>query len=52
MYCEHLLTATGEWIPVPPALNQLLHDPCLVQLTHGVCPICYAGQDEPPQAEP
>jgi hypothetical protein len=51
MYCERYHANTGEWAAAPPALAEMLHDPKMVQLTHGVCPICLAGRlDEPPQA--
>jgi hypothetical protein len=45
MYCERYHANTGEWVAAPPALAEMLHDPKVVQLTHGVCPICLAGHD-------
>ena len=44
MYCERIHVTTGEWRATPTALAGMLHDPKLVQLTHGVCPICLAGK--------
>jgi hypothetical protein len=45
MYCERIRASTGEWVATPPALAEMLHDPKVVSLTHGVCPICLAGHD-------
>ena len=51
MYCERYHANTGEWVATPPGLAERLRDPTVVQLTHGVCPICLAGRlDEPLQA--
>jgi len=44
MYCERFHITTGEWLAIPVGLAGMLHDPKLVQLTHGVCPICLAGR--------
>jgi hypothetical protein len=43
MYCERFLADTAEWIATPPSLTEILHDPAIVQVTHGACPICLAG---------
>jgi len=51
MYCERIRANTGEWVTAPPALAEMLHDPKVVQLTHGVCPICLAGHT-PGRASP
>lgn len=49
MYCERFRCDTGEWLAPPPGLVPLLHDPSIVQVTHGACPICLAGHlDERP----
>ena len=45
MYCERFRTTTGEWVAAPPGLAEILHDPRVVGLTHGVCPICLAGHE-------
>jgi hypothetical protein len=45
MYCERIRANTGEWVATPPALAEMLHDPTVVSLTHGVCPICLAGHE-------
>ena len=45
MYCERIRANTGEWVTTPPALTEMLHDPKVVSLTHGVCPICLAGHE-------
>lgn len=42
MYCERFRANTGEWVATPPWLTEMLHDPKVVQLTHGACPICLA----------
>jgi hypothetical protein len=48
MYCERYHASTGEWVAAPPALAEMLRDRKVVQLTHGICPICLAGRlDEP-----
>jgi hypothetical protein len=51
MYCERIRANTGEWVATPPALAELLYDPKVVSLTHGVCPICLAGH-EPGRVSP
>jgi hypothetical protein len=43
MYCERFLADTSEWIATPPSLAETLHDPAIVQVTHGACPMCLAG---------
>ena len=49
MYCERLHASTGEWAAAPPGLAEILHDPKLVQVSHGVCPVCLAARlDGPP----
>jgi hypothetical protein len=49
MYCERFHASTGEWAATPPGLAEMLHDPKLVQITHGVCPVCLAARlDGPP----
>jgi hypothetical protein len=48
MYCERLQASTGEWAATPPGLAEMLHDPNLVQVTHGVCPICLAARLDGP----
>ena len=45
MYCERFRANTGEWIAAPPRLAEMLRDPKVVGLTHGVCPICLAGHE-------
>jgi hypothetical protein len=45
MYCERFRAHTAEWVATPPGLAEILHDPKVVQLTHGVCPICLAGHE-------
>jgi hypothetical protein len=45
MYCERIRANTGEWVATPPALAEMLYDPKVVSLTHGVCPICLAGHE-------
>jgi hypothetical protein len=48
MYCERFHAGTGEWAATPPGLAEMLHDPKLVQVTHGVCPICLAARLDGP----
>jgi hypothetical protein len=49
MDCERLHASTGECAAIPPGLAEMLHDPKLVQVTHGVCPVCLAARlDGPP----
>jgi hypothetical protein len=49
MYCERLQATTGEWAATPTGLAEMLHDPQLVQVSHGVCPVCLAARlDGPP----
>jgi hypothetical protein len=49
MYCERLQASTGEWAATSPGLAEMLHDPKLVQVSHGVCPVCLAARlDGPP----
>jgi hypothetical protein len=43
MYCERFRVTTGEWVATPPGLTERLRDPKLLQVTHGICPICLAG---------
>jgi hypothetical protein len=50
MYCERFHANTGEWAAAPPSLTEMLHDPKVVQLTHGVCPICLAGRLGDPES--
>ena len=45
MYCERLRASTGEWAATPPGLAEMLRDPKLVQVTHGVCPVCLAAYE-------
>ena len=45
MYCGRFRANTGEWVTAPPRLAEMLHDPKVVDLTHGACPICLAGHD-------
>jgi hypothetical protein len=42
MYCGRVRYTTGEWVRTPP-LTEMLPDPRLIQVTHGACPICFAG---------
>jgi hypothetical protein len=43
MYCQRLRADTSEWVAIPASLAEMLHDPTIVQVTHGACPICFAG---------
>jgi hypothetical protein len=48
MYCERVHASTGEWVATPPEIAEMLHDPKVVQVTHGVCPICLADRLDQP----
>jgi hypothetical protein len=43
-YCERFRASAGEWVATAPGLAEMLHDPKVVQVTHGICPICFAGR--------
>ena len=48
MYCERVRADTDEWMALPADLAEMLHNPQVVQVTHGACPICLeAHLDEP-----
>jgi hypothetical protein len=52
MYCERFRVTTGDWVATPPGLTEMLHDPKLIQVTHGVCPVCLAAHLEGSGKEP
>jgi hypothetical protein len=48
MYCEQFHATTDEWVLLPPAIAEMLHDPALVQVSHGAGPLCLAGKLDQP----
>ena|SRR5438132_1477933 len=50
MYCERFRVDTGEWVAATAGLAGVLHDPKVIQVSHGACPICVAGRlGDPPE---
>ena len=47
-YCGRVRLPGGEWEEIPPTVTRRFHLNSGPQVTHGVCPDCFAKVDQPP----
>jgi hypothetical protein len=47
-YCGRVRLPGGDWEQISPAVARRFHIDSGPQVTHGVCPECFAKVDQPP----